>query len=113
LHINGQASLGENLADYGGVLLGLDAFKKTAQYRDEAKVAGLTPLQRYFPGYAPSWARRDREEHLRKELRSDEHAPPQWRVNGPLAKAPEIYEAFGMQPGQPMWRPPELRARVW
>ena len=60
LHINGQASLGENLADYGGVLLGLDAFKKTAQYRDGVKVAGLTPLQRYFLGYALGWAQHDR-----------------------------------------------------
>ena len=113
LHINGQASLGENLADYGGVLLGLDAFKKTAQYRDGVKVAGLTPLQRYFLGYALSWARRDREEHLRKELLSDVHAPAQWRVNGPLANVPEFYEAFGVQPGQPMWRSPEMRVKVW
>ncbi|MGA2245262.1 MAG: M13 family metallopeptidase [Verrucomicrobiota bacterium] len=113
LHINGQASLGENLADYGGVLLGLEAFKKTAQYRDGVKVAGLTPLQRYFLGYALSWARHDREEVLRKELLSDVHAPPQWRVNGPLANVPEFYEAFGVKPGQPMWRPPELRVKVW
>jgi putative endopeptidase len=113
LHINGQASLGENLADYGGVLLGLDAFKKTAQYREGAKVAGLTPLQRYFLGYALSWARHDRAEYLRKQLLSDEHAPPYWRVNGPLANVPEFYEAFGVQPGQPMWRSPELRVKVW
>jgi putative endopeptidase len=113
LHINGQASLGENLADYGGVLLGLDAFKKTAQYRDGVKVAGQTPLQRYFLGYALSWARQDRAEHLRKELLSDVHAPPHWRVNGPLANIPEFYEAFGVQPGQPMWRSPEQRVKVW
>ena len=113
LHINGQVSLGENLADYGGVLLGLDAFKQTAQYRDAVKVGGLTPLQRYFLGYALSWARHDRQEHLRKELLSDVHAPPQWRVNGPLANVPEFYEAFGIQPGQPMWRSPELRVNVW
>ena len=113
LHINGQASLGENLADYGGVLLGLDAFKQTAQYRNAVKVAGLTPLQRYFLGYALSWARHDRQEHLRKELLSDVHAPPQWRVNGPLANVPEFYEAFGVKPGQPMWRSPERRVKVW
>ena len=113
LHINGEASLGENLADYGGVLLGLDAFKKTAQYRDGVKVAGMTPLQRYFLGYALSWARQDREEHLRKELLSDVHAPPHWRVNGPLANMPEFHEAFGVKPGQPMWRSPEQRVNVW
>ena len=113
LHINGQASLGENLADYGGILLGLDAFKKTAQYRDGVKVAGLTPLQRYFLGYALSWSRHDREEHLRKVLLSDVHAPPRWRVNGPLANVPEFYEAFGVKPGQPMWRSPQMRVKVW
>ncbi len=113
LHINGQASLGENLADYGGILLGLDAFKKTAQYRDGVKVAGLTPLQRYFLGYALSWSRHDREEHLRKALLSDVHAPPRWRVNGPLANVPEFYEAFGVKPGQPMWRSPQMRVKVW
>lgn len=113
LHINGQASLGENLADYGGILLGLDAFKKTAQYRDGEKMAGLTPLQRYFLGYALSWASHDREEHLRKELLSDVHAPAKWRVNGPLANVPEFYEAFGVKPGQPMWRSPEQRVTVW
>jgi putative endopeptidase len=95
------------------VALGLDAFKKTAEYRDGVKVAGLTPLQRYFLGCALSWARRDREEDLRRELLSDVHSPPQWRVNGPLANVPEFYEAFGVQPGQPMWRPPGLRVKVW
>ena len=113
LHINGQACLGENLADYGGVLLGLDAFKKTAQFRTGAPIAGLSPLQRFFLGYALGWARQDREEHLRKELLSDVHAPAKWRVNGPLANVPEFYEAFAVKPGQPMWRPPEQRVKVW
>jgi putative endopeptidase len=113
LHINGQASLGENLADYGGVLLGLDAFKKTEQYREGVKIGGFTPLQRYFLGYALSWASHEREEHLRKELLSDVHAPAKWRVNGPLANIPDFYEAFGVKPGQPMWRAPEQRVKVW
>ena len=55
LHINGKASLGENIADYGGVLLGLDAFKKTEQYKKGEKIGGLTPMQRYFLGYALGW----------------------------------------------------------
>ena len=113
LHINGQACLGENLADYGGVLLGLDAFKKTAQYREGLKIGGFTPLQRYFLGYALSWASHERDEHLRKDLLSDVHSPAHWRVNGPLSNIPEFYEAFGIQPGQPMWRPAGQRAKVW
>jgi len=113
LHINGQACLGENLADYGGVLLGLDALKKTAQYRAGKKINGLTPLQRFFLGYALSWASQERAEHLRKDLLSDVHAPAKWRVNGPLANLPEFYEAFGVKPAQPMRRPAEQRVNVW
>lgn len=113
LHINGQASLGENLADYGGVLLGLDAFKETAQYKEGLKISGFTPLQRFFLGYALSWASHERDEHLREQLLSDVHAPAKWRVNGPLSNVPEFYEAFGVKPGQPLWRPPNQRVNVW
>jgi putative endopeptidase len=113
LHINGRASLGENLADYGGLLLGLDAFKKTEQYRKGEKIGGFTPLQRYFLGYAMGWLYHQREENLRKRLLSDVHSPEKWRVIGPLSNIPEFYEAFGVKPGQPMWRPPEMRVKVW
>ena len=113
LHINGKASLGENIADYGGVLLGLDAFKKTAQYKEGKKIGGLTPLQRYFLGYALGWMTQQRDENLRRALLSDVHAPAKWRVLGPLANIPEFYEAFGVQPNQPMWRPDSVRVRIW
>ena len=113
LHINGQASLGENLADYGGILLGIDAFKKTAQYREGKKIAGLTPMQRFFLGYALSWQSQQREERLRRGLLSDVHAPAKWRVLGPLSNIPEFYEAFGVKPGQPMWRADSMRVQVW
>jgi putative endopeptidase len=113
IHINGKASLGENIADYGGVLLGLDAFKKTAQYREGKKIGGLTPLQRYFLGYALGWMSQQRDENLRRGLLSDVHAPAKWRVLGPLANIPEFYEAFGVKPGQPMWRADSVRVRIW
>jgi putative endopeptidase len=113
LHINGRASLGENLADYGGLLLGLDAFKKTEQYKQGIKIGGLTPIQRYFLGYALGWLYHQREEILRNRLLSDVHSPAKWRVNGPLSNIPEFYEAFGVKPGQPMWRPPETHVKVW
>lgn len=112
-HINGKASLGENLADFGGVELGLDAFRKTEQFRKGESIAGLTPLQRYFLGYALSWMVEIREEQLRKGLLSDVHAPARWRVIGPLSNVPEFYEAFGVTQGQPMWRAPADRAHVW
>ncbi|NOT33169.1 MAG: M13 family metallopeptidase [Candidatus Eisenbacteria bacterium] len=113
LHINGRASLGENLADFGGVVLGLQAFKKTRQYREGKSIGGLTPVQRYFLGYALGWMSHQREERLRARLLSDVHAPAKWRVLGPMANLPEFYEAFGIREGDPMWRPAEARVRVW
>nr|WP_320131116.1 M13 family metallopeptidase [uncultured Holophaga sp.] len=113
LHINGQASLGENIADLGGLLLGLDAFKKTEQYRKGEKIAGLTPLQRYFLGYSLGWLYQQREEELRSRLLSDVHAPAKWRVLGPMSNMPEFYEAFGVKAGQPLWRPEAERVHIW
>lgn len=113
LHINGRASLGENIADYGGVLLGLEAFRKTAQYREGKPIGGLTPIQRYFLGYAMGWMSQQREQRLRQRLLSDVHAPAKWRVLGPMSNIPEFYEAFGVKPGQPMWRAPQERVRIW
>ena len=113
LHINGEASLGENIADYGGILLGLDAFRQTEQYRKGAPIGGLTPTQRYFLGYTLGWLFHEREARLRRNLLSDVHAPAKWRVIGPLANIPEFHEAFNVQTNQPMWRPPELHVRIW
>ena len=113
LHINGKAALGENIADFGGLLLGLDAFRRTGQYRKGARIGGLTPLQRFFLGYALSWQEQEREEQLRHQLLSDVHAPARWRVLGPLSNIPEFYEAFGIKEGQPMWRPEAERIHIW
>ena len=113
LHINGKASLGENIADYGGILIGLDAFKKTEQYKRGEKIAGFTPIQRFFLGYALSWIFEEREEALRQGLLSDVHAPAKWRVNGPLANIGEFHEAFGVRRGDAMWRRPDECVDLW
>jgi putative endopeptidase len=113
MHINGKASLGENIADLGGVLLGIDAFKKTKQYRDGKPIAGLSPMQRYFLGYALGWMSDIRKENLARRLMSDVHSPAKWRVNGPLANVPDFYQAFGVKPGDPMWRADSVRVSIW
>lgn len=113
LHINGKASLGENIADYGGLLLGLDAFRTTAQYREGKLIGGLTPTQRYFLGYALGWLEQMRDERLRQGLLSDVHAPAKWRVNGPLANMPAFHEAFGVKASDPMYRSPAEQVHIW
>ena len=113
LHINGKAGLGENIADFGGLLIGLDAFKKTEQYKKGEKIAGYTPLQRFFLGYALSWIFEEQEAKLRQQLLSDVHSPAKWRVNGPLSNMPEFYESFDVKPGQPMYRAEADRVRIW
>jgi putative endopeptidase len=113
LHINGKASLGENIADFGGVLLGLDAFKQTDVYKRGKRIGGLTPVQRYFLAYSLSWLDESRPEGLRRQLLSDVHAPAKWRVNGPLSNIPDFYKAFGVKPRQPMWRAPNQRVHIW
>lgn len=113
LHVNGKASLGENIADMGGVLLGAEAFKKTEQYKKGEKIAGLTPMQRYFMGYALGWLGQIRDESLRNQLMTDVHAPGKYRVNGPFVNVPDFYTAFDIKPGSKMYRADSLRVRIW
>ena len=113
LHINGKATAGENIADLGGIVIGLDAFKKTDEYKAGKKVAGLTPVQRYFLGYALGWQMHVRDESLASQLLTDVHSPAQYRVNGPMADVPAFYEAFHVQPGQKMYRPDSARVKIW
>lgn len=112
-HINGKATLGENIADLGGILLGLEAFKKTEQYKKGEKLAGLTPLQRYFLGYSLGWLGQIRDDQLRNRLLTDVHSPAQYRVNGPFVNVDEFYTAFNIKPGSPMYRADSLRVRIW
>ncbi len=113
LHINGNATQGENIADLGGMLLGLDAFKKTDAYKKNEKIGGLTQLQRYFLGYALGWMYEERKERLASQVMTDVHAPAKERVNGPVVNVPEFYEAFGIKPGDKMYRPDSLRVHIW
>jgi len=113
LHVNGDATQGENIADLGGVVLGLDAFKKTDAYKSGQKIGGLTPLQRYFLGYAYGWMYQQRKETLANQVMTDVHSPAKERVNGPMVNIPEFYEAFGIKPGSKMYRPDSLRVSIW
>lgn len=111
--LNGKATLGENIADLGGMLLGLEAFKKTKQYQEGKKIAGLLPMQRYFLGYALGWLGHRREEALRNQILTDVHAPAKWRVNAPVQNVEEFYSTFNVKPGSRMHRPDQDRVRIW
>ena len=113
LHVRGRACLGENIADLGGVRLGYEAFKRTEQYKSGQKINGFTPDQRYFLGYALSWLGARRPQSLAQQIMTDVHAPGFLRVNGPLANIPEFYAAFGIKPGEPMYRPEAQRCAIW
>jgi putative endopeptidase len=113
LHINGELTQGENIADLGGIMMGYQAFKKTRQYKTHQIIAGLSPDQRFFLGYALAWMINERPEAIANQIRSNEHSPAKFRVIGPLSDMPEFYAAFGVKKGDTMWRPDSLRVKIW
>jgi putative endopeptidase len=113
MRINGDATQGENIADLGGVVLGLEAFKKTEQYKSGKKINGLTPIQRYYLGYALSWLGQQRDESLANRIMTDVHSPNFLRINGAVVNSDEFYEAFNIKPGDNMYRADSLRVRIW
>jgi len=113
LHINGKATLGENLADLGGILIGLDAFKQTDTYKKGEKINGMTPTQRFFLGYALGWLLEERPERVATQLLTDVHSPAKFRVNGPFPNVPDFYDAFGIKPGDKMYIPDSARVHLW
>ncbi|MFI5135590.1 MAG: M13 family metallopeptidase, partial [Chitinophagales bacterium] len=113
LHPNGDAEQGENIADLGGMLNGLDAFKKTEQYKEGKLLGGFTPTQRYFLGFALSWYGSVRPEALAVRIKTDVHAPNFLRVNGPVVNVDDWYTAFNVKLGDKMYVPDSLRVRIW
>lgn len=113
LHVNGKATQGENIADLGGLAIGITAFQKTQQYKDNKTINGLIPMQRFFLGYALSWMEEDRKESLSSQILTNEHSPAFLRVNGPFSDLPEFYEAFGVKKGDKMWVDPDKRVKIW
>jgi putative endopeptidase len=113
LHINGKATLGENLADLGGILIGLDAFKMTETYKKGEKIDGFTPLQRFFLGYSLGWLYSQRKAELATRLLTDVHSPAKYRVNGPFPNVPEFYQAFNVKPGDKMYIADSMRVKLW
>lgn len=113
LYVNGEATQGENIADLGGVMMALEAFKKTNQFKEGKSIAGLKPIERFFLGYAQAWMVNRRPESLATTVKTDFHSPEKFRVIGPLSDMPEFYEIFKVKPGDFMYRPDTARVRIW
>ena len=113
LKANGRLTLGENLADHGGLQVAYAAFKNATKNNPLPVIDGLTPDQRFFLAYAGVWAGNITEAEIRNRTKSDPHALGRWRVNGALPHIDAWYEAFGVKPGDKMYIPKEQRLPLW
>ena len=116
LHVNGELTQGENIADIGGVKLAYAALQKALDKNPEArdkKIDGFTPEQRFFLSFATIWKQKSRDEDQKLRLNTDPHSPAHYRVNGPLSDLSEFQKAFNVPDDAPMVRPPDKRVNIW
>jgi putative endopeptidase len=112
-HINGDLTMGENIADLGGLNLALEAYHRSLNGAPAPVIDGFTGDQRVFLGWAQAWRGKVREDYLRKQVASDPHSPRAFRVIGPTRNIDEWYAAFGVKPGQTYYLPVDQRVRIW
>jgi putative endopeptidase len=115
LHVNGRLTLGENIADLGGASIAFEALQR-ALAKDPAKrkvIDGFTPEQRFFISLSQVWRTNCREAEIRRLITIDPHSPGQFRAIGPHVNLQQFYDAFTIGSADPMWRAPELRAKIW
>jgi putative endopeptidase len=111
MHANGQLSLGENIADLGGLNISYQAFMKANTQKKP--IDGFTPEQRFFLAYAHIWAQNIRDKEILRRTKEDVHSLGRFRILGPLQNLPEFYAAFDVKPGQVMYLEPDKRAKIW
>ncbi len=113
VHLKGKLTLGENIADLGGVKLAFAAFQRSQKERPAPTIAGFTPEQQFFLGFAQAWCANYRPEALRLLASTNPHSPPKYRVLGPLSNLPEFAGAFQCKDGSAMVRPKDKRCEIW
>lgn len=113
LNANGRLTLGENLADHGGLEVAFNAYKHATKDAPLKTIDGLTPDQRFFLAYAGVWAANITEEEIRNRTKMDPHSLGEWRVNGALPHIDAWYAAYGVKPGDKMYLPKEERLKLW
>ena len=112
-HINGELTLGENIADLGGLNIAWDAYQMTEEAKANKSIDGLTPAQRFFISYGTIWRNNIRDKALERRIKEDVHSPAEARVNRTLGSMPHFYEAFDIKPENKMYIAPEERAAIW
>jgi len=113
LHVDGKLTIGENIADIGGVTVSYAALQKAMQGKDNKAIDGFTPEQRFFLSYAQVWRGNIRDKELMSRLKEDVHSPAVARVNGIVYNIPEFYNAFKIQPTDKRFKPEAERAVIW
>jgi putative endopeptidase len=113
VNVKGALTMGENIADLGGFLLALDAYRAALKGQPAPILNGLTGEQRVFLGWAQIWRSKERIEALKQQVTSDPHSPSRFRVDGPMRNIDAWYDAWGVKPGDALYLKPEDRARIW
>lgn len=112
-HANGRLTLGENIADQGGLRIAYSAYLKTDEAKANRMVDGFTPAQRFYLSYANVWADNIRDAEILRRTKIDEHSLGRWRVNATLKNIDTFYDAFGVKAGDPMYLAPADRVVIW
>jgi putative endopeptidase len=112
-HVNSELTMGENIADLAGVAMAYRAYKLSLDGKPAPVIDGYTGDQRFFIGWAQGWARKYRDDELRRRLLTDPHSPSEYRTNVIVANLPEFYSAFDVKPGDKMYRAPAERVKIW
>jgi putative endopeptidase len=113
LHVDGRLTLGENIADLGGLTMALEAFKKTKEYQENKKIDGFTPLQRFFLSWAQVWRNNALPETQANLIKTDSHSPGVHRANGPITNIDDWYKAFDVKEGDKLYKPEDKRTKIW
>jgi putative endopeptidase len=113
VHANGRLTLGENIADLGGLNVSYDAFKSTTKDQGNQDIDGFTPDQRFYLAYAHLWAQNVRQKEILRRTKEDPHSLGKFRVNGPLPNLMSFHAAFNIKQGEPMFLPIEKQAKIW
>ncbi|MBS0475163.1 MAG: peptidase M13 [Proteobacteria bacterium] len=111
--VNPALTMGENIADFAGLQVALDAYRASLGGKPAPVIDGLTGEQRLFLGWAQVWRTKAREAALRQQVATDPHSPGQFRSIGPVRNIEDWYQAFGIKPGDALYIPPEKRAKIW